>query len=167
MASSSSSSSLSHTHTDPWWICPSPSLPRRSAATTTGLDLGGVRSLNLTCLHMGRLQPVASHVLGLNLTAAVHAGSLGWLWQAHNTPNLVGGSPDERWRTHANPTIIDGLAGPWMGLVDLPIDFSFFLFYLINQGGRFKRLGKDLFTMTFRLRRLGCLSRLIYFFCLG
>jgi hypothetical protein len=48
-----------------------------------------------------------------------------------------------------------GSAGPWVGSTGLSMDFTFFLFfYLINRGGYFNCLGKDLFTVTFPLRRL-------------
>jgi hypothetical protein len=50
---------------------------------------------------------------------------------------------------------IDGLAG------------FFFVFLLINRGGHFNRLGKDLLTVTFEPRRLECLPRLIVFARLG
>jgi hypothetical protein len=52
---------------------------------------------------------------------------------------------------------LDGLSGPVHG---------FFVFYLINQGGHFDHVGKDLFTVTFPPRRLRCPPRLISFACL-
>jgi hypothetical protein len=59
--------------------------------------------------------------LGPDLAAMARTGSLEWLRQARDAPDLVGAASTS---DGAHTQILH----PWMGSADLSIDFSFFCF---------------------------------------